>query len=198
MESKEAVRKYVWDMMIDKGIAVFPLPPHGRIPNFKGSTAAAYNIRKLEEYHSAECVFTGPDAALKPLRRLVLMDGKNLAYATPHMKEFRLLEAGSDPNKVSIKHLLILGKPLKRRVDIAVVGSVAVDHKGNRIGKGSGYGDKEVTYLKRLNPRMLVGTLVHTCQVFKDLSHLAEPHDVPVDFILTERGIIRARRKSGV
>lgn len=173
-----------------RGVAVFPLPPHGRIPNFKGAFSAARNVRALREYREARCVFAGPDAALKPLRSMVLADGKSLAYATPHMKEFKVLDAGSDPSKVSIRHLLSLGRPLDRPVEVAVVGSVAVDLNGNRVGKGSGYGDREIAYLRGLNPNLTVGTLVHSLQVLEDISHLMEPHDIPVDFIATEKGLI--------
>ncbi|MEM4587853.1 MAG: 5-formyltetrahydrofolate cyclo-ligase [Candidatus Jordarchaeales archaeon] len=204
MKSKSELRRYVWDLMMNSGIAVFPLPPHGRIPNFKGASSAARNVRKLEEYREAKCVFTGPDAVLKPLRSMILADGKSLAYATPHMKEFKILDAGSDPHKVSIGHLISLGRSLDRPVEVAVIGSVAVDLKGNRVGKGSGYGDREIAYLKKLNPNILVGTLVHSVQVFEDLSHLMEPHDTPVDFIATEKELIkidekhRSKRRSGV
>lgn len=195
MRSKEELRYHMWDLMVSNGVAVFPLPPHGRIPNFKGAVSAARNVRKLEEYREAKCVFTGPDAALKPLRSMVLADGKSLAYATPHMKEFKVLDAGSNPSKVSIRDLVSLGRPLDCNVEVAVIGSVAVDLRGNRVGKGSGYGDKEIAYLRRLNPDIIVGTLVHSVQVLEDISHLMEQHDTPVDFIATERELIRINGK---
>ncbi|AIY90373.1 hypothetical protein GACE_1332 [Geoglobus acetivorans] len=31
---KNRVRKKIWDEMIERRIARFPYPPHGRIPNF--------------------------------------------------------------------------------------------------------------------------------------------------------------------
>ncbi len=191
MRSKDELRRYIWDLMMNRRIAVFPLPPHGRIPNFRGSTFAARNVRKLREYREARCVFVGPDAALKPLRSMVLADGKNLAYATPHMRDFKVIDAGSDPGRVSIRHLFSLGRPLDCPVEVAVIGSVAVDLNGNRVGKGSGYGDREIAYLRGFNSNMVVGTLVHSLQVLEDISHVMEPHDIPVDFIATEKELIR-------
>ncbi|WXG42310.1 MAG: 5-formyltetrahydrofolate cyclo-ligase [Candidatus Freyarchaeum deiterrae] len=187
--SKKEIRDYVWDMMVEERIAAFPYPPHGRIPNFVGADAAGRQIRKLEEYEKAECVFSPPDGVLIPFRRMVLMDGKILAYSTPHMTSFKMMRPGT-PVKVSIRDLIGDGEPLTRSVDVAVVGSVAVDKKGNRIGKGSGYGDKELAYLKERNPKILSGTLVHSRQVFEDFSNLAQEHDIIVDFILTEKELI--------
>ena len=60
MRSKDELRRYIWDLMVNRGIAVFPLPPHGRIPNFRGATSSARNVRKLREYREARCVFVGP------------------------------------------------------------------------------------------------------------------------------------------
>jgi 5-formyltetrahydrofolate cyclo-ligase len=187
--SKKEIRDYVWNMMVEKRIASFPYPPHGRIPNFVGAEAASRQIKKLDEYNKAECIFSPPDGVLIPLRRMILMDGKILAYSTPHMTSFKMMRPGTTV-KVSIKDLIRSGEPLTRSVDIAVVGSVAVDKKGNRIGKGSGYGDKELAYLKERNPEILSGTLVHSSQVFEDFSNLAQEHDIPVDFILTEKELI--------
>jgi 5-formyltetrahydrofolate cyclo-ligase len=185
-DSKKEIRDYVWNMMVKERIAAFPYPPHGRIPNFVGAEAASKQIRKLDKYREAECVFSPPDGVLIPFRRMILMDGKILAYSTPHMTSFKMMKPGM-PAKVSIKDLIRGGELLTRSVDIAVVGSVAVDKKGNRIGKGSGYGDKELTYLKERNPKILSGTLVHSSQVFEDFSNLAQEHDVSIDFILTEK-----------
>ncbi|MHA1645684.1 MAG: 5-formyltetrahydrofolate cyclo-ligase [Candidatus Freyarchaeota archaeon] len=188
-KSKREVRRYVWDLMVRERVAAFPYPPHGRIPNFVGAEAAAKQIRKLDEYGRAECVFSPPDGVLIPFRRMVLRDGKILAYSTPHMKSFKMMKPGA-PIRVAIRDLVRGGELLTRSVDVAVVGSVAVDMGGNRIGKGSGYGDRELAYLKKMNPELLSGTLVHSKQVFEDLSHLAENHDIPVDFILTEKELI--------
>lgn len=192
-QNKQQIRNYIWNMLLENKIAVFPLPPHGRIPNFKGAKSAAEHIHELSEYHKATCIFTGPDAVLRPLRDLILRDGKKLAYATPHMHSFKIIYPppfGERKNiDTTIKGLISQGIELKEKVDIAIIGSVAVDLRGNRIGKGAGYGDKEISFLKNNNPNLLVGTLVHSSQVMDDFSYLMELEDIPVDFILTEKGL---------
>ena len=99
----------------------------------------------------------------------------------------------SGKQDTSIKGLVSKGERLFQKVDIAVVGSVAVDFKGNRLGKGSGYGDQEIEYLKTNNlisNDFKIGTLVHTIQIIPDLSMFKELHDIPVDFILTEKELL--------
>lgn len=196
-KDKSEVRKYIWDLMLKKKITIFPLPPHGRIPNFTQAKKACFFIKKLPEYKGSRCIFCGPDSVLRPLRDLVLSDGKILAYATPHMREMKMIRPDNEKINTSIKGLIEKGEKLTEKVQIAVVGSVAVDEFGNRLGKGSGYGDKEIQYLKEKNfveKNFKTGTLVHTVQIFPDISELVEPHDIPVDFILTQKDLIFCKR----
>jgi len=198
-KDKSEARNYIWDLMLKKRIAIFPLPPHGRIPNFEKAQRASAFIKKLPEYKDSRCVFCGPDSVLRPLRDMILLDGKILAYATPHMKEMKMIHPAKEKVNTSIKALIRKGEKLKEKVQIAVVGSVAVDQLGNRLGKGSGYGDREIEYLKEENlieENFKTGTLVHTVQLFPDLSNLTERHDVPVDFILTQKGLILCGKRA--
>jgi len=195
---KNQVRYYIWDLMQRRKIAIFPLPPHGRIPNFKDSQIATLKIKKLPQYRSAKCIFTGPDGVLRPLRDQVSRDKKILAYATPHMKEIKMLRSESGKLDTSIRGLVSKGERLKEKVNIAVVGSVAVDFKGNRLGKGSGYGDQEIQYLRSndlIAEDFKIGTLVHTIQLIPDLSMFKEPHDIPVNFILTEKELLYSKSR---
>ncbi len=196
MNNKEEIRQSVWKHLEDGGIADFPRPCFGRIPNFIGSERATERLLTLEEFKAARCVFSAPDYVLKRARDLVLAQGKTLAFATPHMKA--LLEIGPTSKGVSatIRNMAKLGKPIKTLVELVLQGSVAVDRKGNRIGKGKGYGDKEIAWLKShhlLAPNAPIVTLVHSSQVLEDFSALVEKGDVPVDYILTEKEIIRCR-----
>jgi len=195
---KSEVRKYIWDLFLEKRIATFPLSPHGRIPNFSQAQKAGSFIRGLPQYRDSKCVFCGPDGVLGPLRDLVLSNGKILAYATPHMREMKMIKPTKEKITTGIKNLIQKGEKLKERVGVAVVGSVAVDRLGNRLGKGSGYGDREIDYLKEndlIEDNFKTGTLVHTVQLFPDLSRLMEPHDIPVDFILTQKGLILCSKR---
>ncbi len=86
---------------------------------------------------------------------------------------------------------------LNLKVDIFLQGCVAVDKKGNRIGKGSGFGDKEYRLLKEmglLSDDCLYVVVAHPIQIFDDLSHLMDKHDVKADVILTPDEVIWTER----
>jgi len=190
MRSKDDVRRAIWERMERENIAAFPRPCYGRIPNFVGSDVAARRLLELEEFRQARCVFCAPDHALRAARDLVLAQGKVLAAALPHMRGFVELRGKA---KTSIRGLARYGKPLRTPVDLVVQGSVAVDLQGHRLGKGTGYGDQEIAYLRKrglLRPEAKVVTIVHEVQIVPDLSALMEEHDIPVNYILTPERII--------
>jgi 5-formyltetrahydrofolate cyclo-ligase len=77
-------------------------------------------------------------------------------------------------------------------VDIVVLGSVAVNPAGVRIGKGAGYSDLEFAFLTEaglIGEHTLVVTTVHGLQVL-DEELPATTHDVGVDLIVTPEEII--------
>jgi 5-formyltetrahydrofolate cyclo-ligase len=201
-KSKQDVREHVWQVLEQKEIAAFPRPIKGRIPNFKGSGVAAGRLREIREFSSAHCVFCAPDYVLTRARELVLREQKVLAVATPHMKKFleiRNIEEDCIVRASGIRGFEVFGERLKTKVDLMVQGSVAVDRKGNKIGKGSGYGDREFHLLKSLNmmkPKVMVATIVHGEQVFGDMSGLMNENDVKVDFIVTPEEIISVQDRS--
>ena len=77
------------------------------------------------------------------------------------------------------------------KVDLFVVGSVAVDTRGRRIGKGEGFADLEfamgASHHHAVGPETVVVTTVHDVQVF-DPEHL--PGTVKVSEIQT-RSVFR-------
>ncbi|MEM1579211.1 MAG: 5-formyltetrahydrofolate cyclo-ligase [Archaeoglobaceae archaeon] len=194
--SKEEVREYVWKKM--EPFCNFP-NPYGRIPNFRGAEKACEKLRELEEYRKAECVFSAPDSVLLRLREIVLEDEKILLAALPKITGFVVLRRRVKP---TISTLKVAEKAnfekLKRKVGIFAQGCVAVDLKGNRIGKGSGFGDKEYEILKKegvLSDDAVFVVVAHDLQVFSDLSHLAEVHDAKANVILTPTRIIRVEHR---
>ena len=192
-KSKRDVREYVWNAI--KPYSKFP-PPYGRIPNFVGAEKACEKLRKLEEYRKANVVFSAPDSPLKRAREIVLEDGKTLLVVKPKMTGFLLVERGKAG---TIKEMLRYGREvdlneLSIHVDIFLQGCVAVDKKGNRIGKGSGFGDREYAVLREkglLSDVTLYVVVAHPIQIFEDLSYLVDEHDVKVDLIITPNKIIK-------
>ncbi|RLI79972.1 5-formyltetrahydrofolate cyclo-ligase [Archaeoglobales archaeon] len=196
-KTKQDVREYVWKEM--RKVAIPPFPVSGRIPNFKDSAKACERIRELEKYKRSKIVFSAPDSPLRRAREIVLEDNKILLAVKPRMTGFLILDSSKD---VTIRGMLRNGKEIKEnelhklnKVDLFVQGCVAVDVNGNRIGKGSGYGDKEYALLKEhgLLDNSLYVVVAHDIQVFDDLGYLMGEHDVKADVILTPGKIIWCR-----
>jgi 5-formyltetrahydrofolate cyclo-ligase family. len=61
-EEKQRLREKIWRKMEKAGVASFPLPCWGRIPNFVGAEKAAEKLRQLEEWRGAKVVFVNPDS----------------------------------------------------------------------------------------------------------------------------------------
>ena len=81
-------------------------------------------------------------------------------------------------------------------IDLIVAGSVAVDARGARLGKGGGYSDLEFALAVAagaVDDNTLVVTTVHDAQVVKATIPMTA-HDVPLDVIATPTRLIRTRR----
>jgi len=198
---KEEIRMRVWRLMEEKEIARFPKPVFHRIPNFAGAEKAARRLGDLPEYKAAQTVFCNPDSPQRPVRETALRDGKVLVMATPRLKEGFLI---LDPNAISrngipgastirgaFKHGRFV-EPSEVKVELFVAGSVAVSLDGGRLGKGSGYSDKEYGLLKAsggLSSKALVVTTVHDVQIVEEIPQ--DAWDVRVDVIITPTKTIR-------
>ncbi|HJP65223.1 MAG TPA: 5-formyltetrahydrofolate cyclo-ligase, partial [Actinomycetota bacterium] len=83
-----------------------------------------------------------------------------------------------------------------RHIDLVVCGSVAVNRRGQRIGKGGGYSDLEFALLAErglVDDRTTIATTVHAVQVLdEDLPET--DHDFRVDVIVTPDQVVRCRR----
>ncbi len=196
--NKQALRERVWRELDAKNIATFPKPARGRIPNFAGSRAAATLLRSLPTYTQARTIFVNPDAAQLAVRELALRDGKRLIMATPRLREgFILLnpaEIKDARGAASIRGAFKHGKKTSIhgvKVDLIVEGSVVVDKKGSRAGKGGGFGDLEFAILREtgaITDKTPIVTTVHPLQIVNEVP--MSEHDVPVDFIVTPDRII--------
>jgi 5-formyltetrahydrofolate cyclo-ligase len=73
-----------------------------------------------------------------------------------------------------------------------VEGSVAVDKSGNRLGKGGGYGDREISELlskKAITTSTPVVTTIHEMQIIDEVP--TEEHDQKINMIVTPERVIR-------
>ncbi|XP_022253447.1 methenyltetrahydrofolate synthase domain-containing protein-like isoform X2 [Limulus polyphemus] len=167
--TKASIRQKIWKYLEENDIACFPRPVYHRIPNFKAH--------------------------------------KTLLVPTPRLRSglFNKINPPAGCNK-KVLHLCATSQGVKQhstpvsldtklKVDLIVIGSVAVSRAGHRIGKGEGYADLEYAMMSTIgavDQDVIVVTTVHDCQVFDELpQQLFGDHDVTVDVIVTPTQIIR-------
>lgn len=199
-EEKRLLRETIWGEMTKKKMAIFPLPCFGRIPNFVGSEKAADKVRSLHEWKNASIIFANPDFAQQRVRENALKEDKILVTASPRLAHGFIL---IDPSKVkgkegfasTIRGIFKHGRGVEAsglpKPDIAVTGCVAVDEQGHRLGKGGGFGDRELRLLRSRFGTVPVVTTVHNVQVVKSVPY--GPHDESVSIIVTPTRIVRVK-----
>ena len=201
---KTAVRERVWRLLEERGVARFPKPVRGRIPNFVGAEEAAARLFSLDVWRRSRVVKVNPDSPQKPVRLAALRQGKLLVMATPRLRQgFLLLDPRRIPSHLyekaaTIRGAFQLGKivgldELKSiDIDLIVTGSVAVDTHGNRVGKGEGYAELEYGIARELgivSEETPVATTVHDLQIVDSIPR--EPHDLTVDIIATPTKLVK-------
>ncbi|MBI2660191.1 5-formyltetrahydrofolate cyclo-ligase [Candidatus Woesearchaeota archaeon] len=75
-----------------------------------------------------------------------------------------------------------------KNIDLVLVPGIVFDREGHRIGYGFGYYDK---FLAKVPKAVKIG-LAFDFQVVENIPE--ETHDVPVDFIVTDEGVIECRK----
>lgn len=210
--AKQVIRERVW-ALLEQQRAV-PPDVHGRIPAFFGAEVAADRLVELPVWQSAQIVKAVPDKAQLPVRARALTEGKLVYMAVPKLAEalpFYLLDPATltvspgeaASSKVAASVARKIGVDEMQPVDLIVCGSVAVNRRGVRLGKGAGYSDIEVALLQEaglIGPNTTIVTTVHSLQVVDD--ELPETkHDFSVDLIVTPDEVIECgppRRPSGL
>lgn len=201
-EAKQAVREQIWSILTAAD-AAHDASVHGRIPNFKGAEEAAARLAALPVWQGASVVKAVPDKAQLPVRARALEEGKTVYMAVPKLatlKPFYLL----DPDTLTVPPVDAANSRIAatiaptvevdalRPLDLIVLGSVAVNRDGARIGKGAGYSDIEFALLSEaglVTTETVVVTTVHALQVTEIPIPTAE-HDVSVDLIVSPDGVI--------
>jgi 5-formyltetrahydrofolate cyclo-ligase len=205
--AKQAVRKKIWALLTRRRLGRFPFPLTDRIPNFRGAEAAAERLATLPEWIAARRLKCNPDAAQLPVRRAALAAGKHVFMAVPRLRDAKCF-VHLDPARLrgrlagatTIGGAARLGEPVGPEalghIDLIVAGSVAVDERGARLGKGGGYSDLEFALAVAhgaVDERTVVVTTVHDAQVLRTRIPMTS-HDVPLDVVATPTRLIRTRR----
>ncbi|KAK9162700.1 hypothetical protein Syun_003602 [Stephania yunnanensis] len=165
-----------------------------------------WKLGGLEVFKLANCVKVNPDSPQKQVRFLTLSGGKKLLTPQPRLRtgffsvlELSMLALGTINEACTSVGVAKHGKPIgldeKIKVDLIVIGSVAVDPKtGARLGKGEGFAELEygmLRYMGAVDDTTPVVTSVHDRQLVDDIpSEKLLIHDVPVDIICTPTQVI--------
>lgn len=205
--TKQALRTRVWTLLERRGVGRFPLPLADRIPNFVGAAEAADRLAALPEWRAAKRLKCNPDAPQRAVRLRALREGKEVYMAVPRLAAPRCF-LHLDPRRLgqrlagaaTIRGAAALGVPISPhqlpRIDLVVAGSVAVNRKGARLGKGGGYSDLEFALAAELgavDAQTTVVTTVHDLQVLGEAIPMTS-HDVPIDLIVTPTRVIPCLR----
>lgn len=200
---KQTLRERIWDELEESGNARFPYPPHGRIPNFAGAEEAAERLAEGEEWQDADVIKSNPDAPQLPVRRAALRQGKLVYMAVPRLRDAECF-LRLDPDEIEdTDHAATIGGSSEvgervapegmESVDFVVSGSVAVNDRGDRVGKGEGYSDFEFAILREfglVDDETTTATTVHEMQIV-DEDIPTTPQDVPIDRIYSPERAVR-------
>ena len=163
-------------------------------PRYKAasSRAIAAHLLAMPEYQAAGTVFcfvgTAREIDTRPILADALAAGKGLCVplcTAPGVMELRQVTALEE---LSPGAYGILEPPAGApavgvdEVDFAVLPCVTCDHFGRRLGKGGGYYDRFLAHYR--------GGSVLLCREKLIREEIpVEPHDYPVPWVLTERGL---------
>ncbi|XP_071899794.1 methenyltetrahydrofolate synthase domain-containing protein isoform X3 [Anas platyrhynchos] len=175
-----------------------------------GSHQACCSIKELDAFSRASVIKVDPDKPLEGVRLAALQARKTLLVPTPRLRSglFNRIVPPAGATKEILRicstsrgikeYSVPVGLDGKVRVDLVVVGSVAVSEKGWRIGKGEGYADMEYAMMVSMGAvkeETPVVTIVHDCQVLDISEELLDDHDLTVDYILTPTRTIKTNCK---
>ena len=199
-DRKADARGWAWDRLQAEGLARFPFPPHGRIPNFVGADLAARRLFEESPWKEARHIKVNPDSPQREVRWRALEMGIRVYVPTPRLTGgFRLLDpeaiaptdyqaAATLSSMADYSKLVALSE--MPQLDAIVTGCAAVTRTGKRCGKGEGYSDIEFALLRELGHAPVpVATTVHDAQLVADFP--IEANDLPLTLVCTPTETIR-------
>ena len=158
----------------------------------ESSRAIAAHLLAMPEYHEAGTVFcfggTVREIDTRPILEDILMSGKRLCVPLCTGKGIMELRQVTDLGQLVPGAYGILepsaDAPLVAvdEVDFSILPCLTCNHLGQRLGQGGGYYDRFLSHYR--------GGTVLLCRekLIREEIPL-EPHDYPVPWVLTERGL---------
>ena len=199
-DNKADARGWVWDRLQAEGLARFPFPPHGRIPNYVGADLAARRLFEESPWKDAKDIKVNPDSPQREVRLLALERGIRVYVPTPrltggfHLLDPEAIEPRNYQAAATLSSMADYSTPVALaempQLDAIVTGCAAVTRTGKRCGKGEGYSDIEFAILRELGHAPVpVATTVHDAQLVADFP--IESNDLPLSLICTPTETIR-------
>ncbi|GFR70484.1 methenyltetrahydrofolate synthase domain-containing protein [Elysia marginata] len=178
---KWAIRRKIWDHLEDNNLVNAPRPCHYRIPNFEGAAAANDRLTGLAAWKQARTVKVNPDKPQEQARFLVLEDEKelvllnqtqrNLLVPTPQLRTGLLnrVVPPADADKEKLRRCCTsqgvkenskeIGLEDKVKIDLIIVGSVAVSRKDRRQRQRFRTNPDAIVWMGGLSSRLRVSAL---------------------------------------
>jgi 5-formyltetrahydrofolate cyclo-ligase len=207
---KDRLRHRIWNMLEADGVSMGPV--WGGIPNFVGADLAAWHLSRLPAWQTARVVKCNPDPPQIAVRLRALYEGRILYMPVPalvadfpfyRLDPARLAAAGvSFELAATAQGAGLHGERVAfadmERIDVCVVGCVAVSRSGGRTGKGAGFADLELGIFRELGivtSSTPIATTVHASQVVEEGNIIMQSHDTPLDWIATPGELIETRTR---
>lgn len=162
-------------------------------------------LHQLPAYASARRIAAyaavASELSLQPLIESMLTRGQQvyLPHIEQHAPEMQFAPWHGDSRRLKTNHFGI-AEPMvdaaqlvgADTMDLILLPLLAFDHRGGRLGSGAGFYDRALAFrLRSPAPPLLVG-VGHACQEVDAIP--AEPWDVPLDAVVTDRELILCNR----
>ena len=181
-EEKQQLRAIVWRLEA-------ALTPEYRE---KSSRAIIRRLLSMPEYQEAQTVFcfagTDHEIDTRPILADVLSSGKTLCVplcTAPGVMELRQITdlRQLSPALLEFRNRLPMRRPFRRMPSTSLCcPCVTCNHLGHRLGHGGGYYDRFLSQYRG-------GTVLLCREQLIRQEIPVEPHDYPVPWVLTERGL---------
>jgi 5-formyltetrahydrofolate cyclo-ligase len=169
-----------------------------------GAQIATQLVNYLPElYLPSRCVVAGyiqRGSELDPLPMLKALrnNGHRLALPAVTAKNAPMMFRAWTPDQPLTTDAAGLPAPPTTAADVVpevlIMPLVAFDGKGTRLGTGAGYYDRTLPALRGNNPNLLVVGIAFAVQQERELPR--EATDVPLDAVITERGVLWFRERA--
>lgn len=165
-------------------------------PNAAARAARHLPLDRLPHFEAAAVYYAqGSELDPTPLARRLIAEGRTVALPVARRREgllqFRHWTPGEalEPDAVGVPSPPPAAAAVTPQLVVAPL--LAFDRRGGRLGQGGGHYDRTLQDLRAAGAVFVLG-LAYAGQLVDEIP--MEPHDQPLDAVLTEAGYIALRR----